>query len=235
MCGRYSFTSPLEAVRRLFAVSGGGNLAPRYNIAPTQPAVVVRPSPKPDQERELAILTWGLVPSWAKDPSMAAKLINARAETVAEKPSFRNAFRRRRCLVPADGFYEWKAAPGGKQPYRIAFEDERPFAFAGLWEHWQGADGSEIESFAIVTTEANELLRPLHPRMPVILDPEQHAPWLDPATEDAALLLGPYAGRGLRCYPVSRHVNNVRNDDPECIRPLKAPAQPAMSEQGRLL
>ena len=234
MCGRYSFTSPLEAVRRLFQVSGGGNLAPRYNIAPTQPAVVARPSLKPGEARELAILTWGLVPSWAKDAAIASKLINARAETVAEKPSFRNAFRRRRCLVPADGFYEWKAAPGGKQPYRVSFEDERPFAFAGIWEHWQGADGSEIESFAIVTTDANALLRPLHPRMPVILEPEQHAPWLDTGNEDAGALLGPYAGEGLCYYPVSRHVNNVRNDDAECIRPLEAPGKPVPA-QGRLL
>jgi putative SOS response-associated peptidase YedK len=225
MCGRYSFTSPLEAVRRLFAVTGGGNLAPRYNIAPTQAAAVVRLDEKSPPQRILDHLSWGLVPSWAKDASMAAKMINARAETVAEKPAFRNAFRRRRCLVPADGFYEWRTEAGQKQPYRIAFADGRGFAFAGIWEHWMGKDGSEILSFAILTTEANALLRPLHHRMPVILDPEAWPRWLDPAEEGPQDLLGPYAGEGLAFHAVSRHVNNVRNDDPECLRPVE-PAQP---------
>jgi putative SOS response-associated peptidase YedK len=238
MCGRYSFTTPIEAVRRLFGVAGGGNLAPRYNVAPTQAAAVVRLDEKTPPGRILDHLTWGLVPSWAKDASMAARMINARAETVAEKPAFRNAFRRRRCLVPADGFYEWRLEGGAKQPYHIGFADRRPFAFAGLWEHWMGKDGSEILSFSIVTTDANELLRPLHHRMPVILEPEGHARWLDPATEAPVELLHPYRGDGLGFHAVSRHVNNVRNDDPECIAPLAsaaAPSAPPPPAQGRLI
>lgn len=242
MCGRYSLTSPLESVRRLFDVAGGGNLAPRYNIAPTQLAPVVRLAEGAAGGRRLDPLTWGLVPAWAKDPSTGARLINARSETAAGKPSFRSAFRRRRCLVPADGFYEWKAEAGGKQPYRIAFRDDRPFAFAGLWEHWQGKDGAELESFTILTCEANALLRPLHARMPVILEPEAHARWLDPDAGGVADLLLPYAGEGLHFFPVSRRVNSPRHDDAECIRPLAeaeappAPAKPTPPPaQGRLL
>ena len=234
MCGRYSLTSPLEAVRQLFDVTGGGNLAPRYNIAPTQTVPVVRRDDAAPSGRKLAQLTWGLVPSWAKDPTMGARLINARAETVAEKPSFRSAYRRRRCLVPADGFYEWKKEDGGKQPYRIAFADNRPFAFAGLWEHWQGRDGSEIESFTIITTEASDQLRPIHHRMPVILDPEAHGPWLDVESGDGAALLKPYAGAELDAYPVSRHVNSPKNDDAECIEPISGEEPPAVA-QGQLL
>ena len=234
MCGRYSLTSPLEAVQQLFDVTGGGNLAPRYNIAPTQTVPVVRRDDAAPSGRELAQLAWGLVPSWAKDPTMGARMINARAETVAEKPSFRSAYRRRRCLVPADGFYEWKKENGGKQPYRIAFADNRPFAFAGLWEHWQGRDGSEIESFTIITTEANDQLRPIHHRMPVILDPGAYGAWLEVDNDDGAALLKPYAGAELDAYPVSRHVNSPRNDDAECIQ-RNTGEEPPAAAQGQLL
>ena len=220
MCGRYSLTSPLEAVRQLFDVTGGGNLAPRYNIAPTQTVPVVRRDDAAPSGRELAQLTWGLVPSWAKDPAMGARLINARAETVAEKPSFRSAYRRRRCLVPADGFYEWKKENGGKQPYRIAFADNRPFAFAGLWEHWQGKDGSEIESFTIITTDSNATSEPIHDRMPVILPHEDAVDaWMFGEADPDRLkaLLRPAPDDYLAVSRVSQLANSVKNDGPELL------------------
>jgi len=199
---------------------------PRYNIAPTQDVLVVRERER--GEREAAMLRWGLVPSWAKELQAGAPLINARAETVAEKPAFRTALRRRRCLIPADGFYEWQkasgaAARGKKQPYYIHRRDERPFAFAGLWERWTG--GPEVESCTIVTTSANNTLSALHDRMPVILSEEDYALWLDPAVEDAAAvtpLLVPAAEVVLVAEPVSTHVNRVANDDPQCIEVQRA-------------
>lgn len=230
MCGRYSLTTPLEAVRQFFDVTGGGNLAPRYNIAPTQEAPVIRPDDRSPTGRILDELTWGLVPSWAKDPAIGTRLINARAETVSEKASFRAAFRRRRCLVPADGFYEWQAVPGGKQPYRVTLPEAGPFAFAGLWEHWRGRDGQEIKSFTILTTDANAQLRPIHTRMPVILPLEAHRRWLDPSAPGGAELLRPYAGE-LHVYAVSRHVNSPKNDDPECVAPLDGPAPISPNDQ----
>jgi len=237
MCGRYSLTSPLEAVRRLFDVTGGGNLAPRFNIAPTQGAAVVRLDPAAPSGRALDLLIWGLVPSWAKEAAIGSRLINARAETVAEKPSFRAAFGRRRCLVPADGFYEWQVAPGGKQPYRITLSDGRPFAFAGLWEHWQGPDGAELESFTIITTEANPQLRPIHHRMPVILAADAHARWLDHEDPGGLELLRPYAGEDLQVFAVSRRVNSPKHDDPECAAPVDDATTPVPTEptaQGQL-
>ncbi len=228
MCGRYSLTTPAEAMRRLFGFVGPlPNLPARYNIAPTQLVPAVRPAHGGSGERELVSLRWGLVPFWAKDPAIGAKLINARAEGLAEKPSFRAAFRARRCLVPADGFYEWQATAHGKQPYRIVLKGGASaapplFAFAGLWERWDKAPGGPpVKSCTIVTTEANALLRPIHGRMPVILAPEAYARWLDPATaaKDALALLGPYPAEAMMVYPVSARVNSARFDEPLCIEP----------------
>ena len=202
----------MEGIARLFAFDARPNLAARYNIAPTQPVPVLRDDLA--GRRELALVRWGLVPSWANDVAAGAPLINARAETVAQKPAFRSAFKRRRCLIPADGFYEWRARPDGpKQPYRIAMADDTVFAFAGIWEHWQSAEGSELESCAIITTEANDRLGDIHHRMPVILPPEIHDAWLSAEPGEAATLMRPYGG-SLVVYPVSRAVNNIRNDGP---------------------
>ena len=168
MCSRYSLTSPPEAVRRLFDCAAVDDFPPRYNIAPTQPVLIARPDPK--GARELRLVRWGLVPSWVKDPREFTTLINARAETASDKPSFRGAMRHRRCLVPADGFYEWTGARGSKQPHFIRLNDSRLFAFAGLSETWLGADGSEIETMAILTTGANGDMARIHDRMPVIIE-----------------------------------------------------------------
>ncbi len=230
MCGRYSITTAPEALRRLFEFYNLPNLAPRYNVAPTQSAPVVRRTE--DGRRELAMLRWGLVPHWAKDMTIASRLINARGDTVAEKPAYRDAFHARRCLVPADGFYEWRAENGLRQPFRIGMKGGLPFAFAGLWERWtakeavgQIAAGETFETFTIVTTDANAKLRPIHERMPVILAPEDYDAWFDTAPEHTAAaraLLRPYPEGPMAFYRVSTRVNNVRNDDADCIRPLAA-------------
>lgn len=233
MCGRYSLTSPVESVVRLFGLDGRPNLPPRYNIAPSQDVVVVRAE---IGGRELRFMRWGLVPSWAKDITIGQRMINARAETVAEKPSFRSAFKRRRCLIPADGFYEWQAqGKGPKQPYRIHREDGMPFAFAGLWEAWLSGEGDELLTCTIITTESNRTLREIHPRMPAVLDPKNYSVWLEPTHGDAASLramLAPAPEDWLVAYPVSTRVNNVRNDDADCIVPLDAPPQ---TGSGRLI
>jgi len=225
MCGRYTITVASEALRELFDCEGGGDLVPRYNLGPLQEAPVIRMA---DGCRRLAMLRWGLVPAWAKDPSIAPKLINARAEGLADKSSFRAAFERRRCLVPVDGFYEWQPAGKKKQPYRITLPDGAPFALAGLWERWAMPGGPAIETFVIVTTDANEQLRHIHDRMPVILPPEAAALWLDPRAPRPVLeaLLVPYPG-ALRVYPVDQRVGNARNDDAGLIEPL--------AEEARLL
>ncbi len=220
MCGRFSQFHSWQEVHAYLNIFGAArNLPARYNIAPTQDAAVVRQGA---EGRDLDFLRWGLVPSWAKDSSMAARLINARAETVAEKPSFRNAFSKRRCLVPTDGFYEWRGAKGAKQPYRILSPDRGVFAFAGLWERWEKGDGEPLESFTIITTEANGKLAPLHARMPVILDPADFERWLSPdlAANDAQALLRPAPDGAVDFHAVSKHVSNARNDDPGCIEPL---------------
>lgn len=223
MCGRYSLTTPVEGLRKLFGFSQIPNLPPRWNIAPTQAVLTVRAG---ESGPSAHAARWGLIPSWAKDPSVGAKMINARAETVREKPSFRTAFKRRRCLIPADAFYEWKTIAGAKQPFRIAFEDARPLAFAGLWERWQGADGSDVESCSIVTTEANAALKDLHHRMPVILDSHQFDLWLTGGEGAAADLMAPYAGaRTLGYYPISKRLNDVRNDDEALTEPVELPTE----------
>jgi putative SOS response-associated peptidase YedK len=222
MCGRYSLKSPVERLAEKFHLTDALPLKPRYNIAPSQPVAVVRRLPD-NSDRKLAMLRWGLIPAWVKDSASGAQPINAKAETAAERPMFRDAFRRRRCLVPADGFYEWRQEDKRKQPIYICMKDREPFAFAGLWEHWENQDGQAIESCTILTTEPNDLLKPIHNRMPVILDPKDYDLWLDPNIRDAGKvrrLLGPYPPEEMTAYPVSLRVNNPRNDDPECIEPL---------------
>ena len=228
MCGRYSLTSAPEAMRQLFDLDGPLlNLQPRYNIAPTQDAPIIRAAD--GGKRELAMLRWGLVPSWAKELSIGARMINARCEGVAEKPAFRQAFAKRRCLIAADGFYEWQTlGKGPKQPFRFEFEARRPFAFAGLWEGWRNpADATLVETCSILTTAASPVLAPIHDRMPVILEPADFAAWLAPASRPATLqgLLRPYplSGGGygpLGAYAIATLVNKVANDGPALAEPL---------------
>lgn len=219
MCGRFSLTTPIDGIRKLFGFDRIPNLPPRYNIAPTQAVLAVRHS---NGAPDCFMARWGLIPSWSKDPSIGAKLINARSETVHEKPSFKTAFRRRRCLIPVDAFYEWKTIDGKKQPFRIAFDDGNVFAFAGLWERWLGADGSDVETCSIVTTDANDTLRPIHHRMPVIVDAHRFDTWLDAETEEAARVMRPYVGaRTLVYHPISRRLNDVRNDDADLATPVE--------------
>lgn len=221
MCGRFNLRTPASELIEIFELVRSFDASPRYNIAPTQPVLTVR---KSETGREPAFLHWGLIPSWSKDPAIGSRMINARAESVASKPSFRSAFRRRRCLIPADGFYEWKkTGPRTKQPYHIRLANGRPFAFAGLWEHWEGSDSSVIESCTIITTDANERLAEVHDRMPVILHRDDYNLWLDPDNDDRAALealLTPYPAEEVTFDPVSQSVNNPRNDTPECIEPI---------------
>jgi putative SOS response-associated peptidase YedK len=221
MCSRYSLTSPPEAVRSYFGYRNEASFPPRYNIAPSQPVAIVRLDPM--GERELALVRWGLIPSWVKDPREFSTLINARSETAAEKPSFRAAMRHRRCLVPVDGFYEWTGPAGDKRPSLFRSKSGGPMAFAGLWEHWMGADGSEVDTMAILTTSANATVRPVHDRMPVILPPEAFATWLDVqhvTATAAALLLRPSEATLLECVAVSKSVNNPRNEGPALHAPF---------------
>jgi putative SOS response-associated peptidase YedK len=236
MCGRFTLRAPASVVAELFALLEVPPFTPRFNIAPSQPVPVVRLKPEqPQPQRELVWLRWGLIPSWAKDqtavggygirtypPPRGNRMINARSETVAEKPAYRAALKRRRCLVAADGFYEWQRTGQGKQPYFIRMRDDRPFAFAGLWEAWEGPDHSQVESCTLLTTEPNELLRPIHNRMPVILPAEDYQPWLDREVQDSkqlAPLLRPYPSEAMRADPVGKFVNNPAHDAPECIEP----------------
>jgi putative SOS response-associated peptidase YedK len=225
MCGRYTLTAPGEIVAEIFELVDVPPILPRYNLAPTQEAAVVR-IVKPGAPRTLAALRWGLIPYWAQDPAIGNRMINARAESVAEKPAYRDSFRRRRCLVPADGFYEWKKLDAKtKQPYLIHRQDRRPFAFAGLWSSWRSPESGPLETFTILTTSPNDLMRRLHDRMPVILDPRDYAAWLDPANRDAAhlqSLLAPAPDGGWQATPVSRAVNHPAHDAPDCIEPLVA-------------
>ncbi|NMM42878.1 SOS response-associated peptidase [Rhodospirillaceae bacterium KN72] len=233
MCGRFALTLPVDRLRELFGFRQLPNLTERWNIAPTQAVLAVRQ--EPDGPAAFPA-RWGLIPSWSKDPSIGAKLINARAETVREKPSFKTAFQRRRCLIPADSFYEWKTLHGIKQPYRIRFEDDGPFAFAGLWERWLGADGSDVDTCSIVTTDANEILSPLHHRMPVILDSNGFQTWLTGPQNDAADLMRPYQGpRRLTYYPISRKLNDVRNDDASVWEEAPLPMEPEPAAQPKKL
>ncbi len=223
MCGRYSLITAPEAMRELFAFDNRPNFAPRYNIAPSQEAPVIRAR---GGGREFALLRWGLVPPWAKDAASGAKMINARSETVADKPAFRAAWRERRCLAPADGFYEWRTENGAKQPFRVGMKSGAPFAFAGLWERWTDPEDAAwtLETFTILTAAANDKLRPIHPRMPVILPAERYAAWLDAANTDPEdIPLHPYPAGPMAFYRVGVRVNNARNDDPACVEPLNPP------------
>ena len=221
MCGRFTLRAPASLIAEQFSLFEVPLLKPRFNIAPTQPVPVVRMTPQqPEPRREFVFLHWGLVPSWADDPAIGNRMINARAETVAEKPSFRAALRRRRCLVVADGFYEWQKQGKRRQPMFIHLRDDRPLAFAGLWESWEGADHSSLESCTILTTEANDLVRPIHDRMPVIVAPGDYARWLAPAVErpEAVLpLLRPYPSEPMEAYPVSTWVNSPARDEAKCL------------------
>jgi putative SOS response-associated peptidase YedK len=219
MCGRYTLSTPVGTLAEEFDIAEPlPELQPNYNVAPTQevPAVLAGNG---GGERRLEMLRWGLIPSWADDPGIGARMINARSETVAEKPSFRRAFKDRRCLIPADGFYEWQKTNDGKQPYYLRMKSGRPFAFAGLWENWKG-DGGEIRSCTILTTNPNDLAREVHNRMPVILPPEVYEIWLDPdlgETDQLLSLLAPYPPGDMEAYPVSRRVNSPSNNEPSCV------------------
>lgn len=217
MCGRYTLTKTGE-MPEFFEISEV-RLPPRFNIAPTQDVPVIRSS---DGARKLDLLRWGLVPRWAKDPSIGARMINSRLETVEEKPSFRVPFQRQRCIVPADGFFEWRNDPGGKQPYYFTMKSGAVFGLAGLWDSCK-REGEILETFSIITCEANSTVSPVHHRMPVILPRELFSSWLDPTVQGGELkhLLGPYPAEEIASSPVSRFVNNARNDSPECITPIQ--------------
>ena len=211
MCGRFAQRSDPKRLAKEFTVTDVPNVEARYNIAPTQEILGVLESA---DGREMKFFKWGLIPSWAKDTAMGARLINARSETVEEKPAFREAFKKRRCIIPADGFYEWQRTQGRKQPFFFQMKDESPFGFAGLWERWQGEDEEVIESCTILTTEANEVLRPVHDRMPVILHSADYELWLDEDGRKRELLkdlLRPYSAEAMVSYPVSTAINSPRN------------------------
>ena len=224
MCGRFTLTVTPEELADLFDLPAPPEqLAMRYNIARAQPAGVGRLSPRTG-EREWALTVWGLIPSWSKDPGIGARMINARAETVGEKPSFRAAFKRRRCIVPASGFYEWKKSNGAKQPYYITSATGDLLGFAGLWEQWSGPDGEELESCTILTTDPNEAVSALHNRMPVILAPEDFDEWLGKPGDATPAQLSQlkhlfraYPDRLITLYPVSTYVNNPRNEGEACV------------------
>jgi putative SOS response-associated peptidase YedK len=230
MCGRFTLTDPDADLAVQFNLPEIPDMPPRYNIAPTQPVAAVRMAAE-STVREIVLLHWGLIPFWAKDSRIGARMINARSETVAEKPAFRTAFQHRRCLVVADGFYEWQKQNGIKQPFFIRLRGARTFAFAGLWERWKGSDDDLIESCTLLTTEPNDLLRPLHNRMPVILHPDDYDLWLNPQIQEAEplqRLLYPYPPEEMDAYPVSRYVNSPDHDDPRCIEPLSHVPDPRL-------
>jgi len=224
MCGRYRLSRRKQILEEHFdSVSGMEDWSPRYNIAPTQSVPVIRQNPK-EPVRELSLFRWGLVPSWAKDPSVASRMINARSETASTKPAFSEALKFRRCLVPADGFYEWRKTGKVKEPYCFEINDGQLFAFAGIWERWNDPSGKPLETCSILTTIPNAVTSAVHDRMPVILNPDNYDLWLDPGLKDAALvsdLLRPCDARLMRCYPVSSRVNSVINDDEECSRQVQ--------------
>jgi len=221
MCGRFTLTSSTKVLKEFLPLLDMPEIQPRYNIAPTQPVLAVRHLPQ-NPRPEIAALRWGLVPHWADDIKIGYSLINARSETAASKPAFREPFRDRRCLILADGLYEWQKRDGAKQPYHIRRKDGKPFAFGGLWDRWRKGD-QPVESCMILTTDANELMRPLHDRMPVILDPGNFDHWLEPTLKEPAEIqpfLAPCPADCLEAVPVSTHVNNPRHEDAGCITPM---------------
>jgi len=220
MCGRYFLHSNADKLAKLFGEMTMPLLEPRYNIAPTQPVPIVRQDH--NGRREMVLVRWGLIPAWSKGPDSRFSMINARVETVAQKPAYRNAFRYRRCLLPADGFYEWRSAGGKKQPFVLRPSDGRSLALAGLWEHWQDADGNEIQSCALLTTEAQGAMRELHQRMPVYIAPQDYAAWLDCHADrtDQADQLIMHTAPDYEYYAVGSAVGNSRNEGPELIAPV---------------
>ncbi|MEA3441083.1 MAG: SOS response-associated peptidase [Chloroflexota bacterium] len=222
MCGRFTLTVDAHQIREAFPwITVPEQVQPRYNIAPSQPVAVI-PN---DSKNQLDFFVWGLVPFWAKDPSIGSRMINARAETVDQKPSFKSAFKYRRCLILADGFYEWMKEPGKrtKTPMYIRMKNDEPFAFAGLWDTWHAADGSDLYTCNIITTQPNELLKDIHNRMPVILPEESYPLWLEPDqvdTNELKPLLVPFRASGMEAHAVSTYVNMPANDSPTCIQPL---------------
>jgi putative SOS response-associated peptidase YedK len=220
MCGRYAVTTVPETMRALFRYLNNPDFPPRYNVAPTQPVPIVRIV---EGQREFALVRWGLIPAWVKDPRTFSLLINARGESALDKPAFRNAMRRRRCLFPADGFYEWKPEKGGKRPYFVRLKSGQPMAFAGLWEAWMGPNGEEMETAAIVTTAASRALAHIHDRMPVIVPPEAFDFWLDPNVdpEMASSVIQPAPDDQLAFFPVSSAVNRTANDSAALLAPLR--------------
>ena len=233
MCGRYRLSRRKQIIEERFdSVSGEEDWTPRYNVAPTQPVPIIRQHPK-EPRRELSLVRWGLIPSWAQDASGAAGMINARSETAATRPAFRDALRARRCLVPADGFYQWSRTGKTKQPFCFEVNEGELFAFAGVWERWKDPSGNWITTCAILTTTPNAVTSAVHDRMPVILDPDGYDLWLDPGFTDVAAvseMLKPYDARLMRSYPVSMGINYATNDDPECAKPVEIEAPP----QGQL-
>jgi len=230
MCGRYRLSRAAEVFSEYFGSDDLVEWSPRFNIAPTQPVPVVR---QESHKRRVSLVKWGLIPSWSNDPTLGAKMINARAETVTEKPAFRDALRSQRCLIPADGFYEWQRTGGSNQPYCFTLASGKPFAFAGLWDCWRNPQGNVIESCTILTTTANPLLADVHDRMPVMLAPDQYDRWLDLDMKNPGAvlpLLRPYEAAAMTRYAVSTRVNQVANDDPACA----APAHEAGPAQSRL-
>jgi putative SOS response-associated peptidase YedK len=224
MCGRYRLSRRKKLIEEYFAsVSGEEDWGPRFNIAPTQPVPVIRQNPK-EPVRELSLVRWGLIPSWAKDSSVAAMMINARSETASTKPAFRDALKLRRCLIPADGYYEWSRMGKTKQPYCFEVNEGELFAFAGIWDHLRDTTGKVEETCSILTTTPNAVTSAVHDRMPVILDPDDYDLWLDSGMRDvgaASELLKPYDARLMRCYPISTRINHVANDDEECSAPVE--------------
>lgn len=224
MCGRYRLSRRKQIVAEYFdSVSGDEDWSPRYNVAPTQSVPVIRQNRK-EPVRELSLVRWGLIPSWAKDSAVAAQMINARSETAGVKPAFRDALKTSRCLIPADGFYEWDKTGKAKQPYCFEVNEGKLFAFAGIWDRWKDSNGKALETCSILTTTPNGVTAAVHDRMPVILDPDSYDLWLDPGMRDvnaASELLKPYDARQMRCYPVSTRINYVVNDDEACATPVE--------------
>jgi putative SOS response-associated peptidase YedK len=224
MCGRYRLSRRKQIIEEHFhAADWQDDWSPRYNIAPTQPVPVIRQHPK-EPIRRISTMRWGLVPHWAKDASGAASTINARSETAATKPAFRDPLKSRRCLIPADGFYEWKRTGTSKQPFCFEVDAGELFAFAGLWDEWKDSTGKWIKTCSILTTTPNAVTSAIHDRMPVILDPTSYDLWLDPGMQNVGAiseLLKPFDARLMRCYPVSTRINQVANDDEECSQPAE--------------
>ena len=225
MCGRFTLKTDIDTVARVFGVTPTVQVPPRYNIAPTQEVVSILRN----GTAHLDMLRWGLIPSWAKDESIGSRMINARAETLAEKASFKGLLRSKRCLVVADGFYEWKKDNGSKTPMYIALKNGEPFAFAGLWDIWKNPDGQQLRTCTIITTEPNELIRPIHNRMPAILRPEDEEQWLDVSHtlfSKARSLLKPYPAELMNSHDVSAIVNSAKYDNPDCVQPVSDDPMP---------